>query len=125
MKLYVLFLLFVCLVTSVELFKAWRAAPPFRLSRQANNPSYPKMLEASRIRLRQSILCIFLALGMLTSLNLSDVCNLMLAEKTMGRGLILFVLRDYGADLTMGFLVVLFAFLVRWHFLTRIEHLRN
>ena len=32
MKLYILFLLFCCIVTSVELFKAWRVAPPFKLS---------------------------------------------------------------------------------------------
>ncbi len=124
-KIYVLFLLVVCIVTSVELFRAWRVAPPFRLSRQVGNPSYPKMLEASRTRLRQWILCTFLVLGILTSINLSDVCNLMLSEKTMGRELILFVLRDYGADLTMGFIAALFAFLVRWHFLTRVERLRE
>ena len=124
-KIYVLFLLVVCIVTSVELFRAWRVAPPFRLSRQVGNPSYPKMLEASRTRLRQWILCIFLAMGILTSINLSDVCNLMLGEKTMGHGLILFAFRDYGADLTLGFLAVLFAFLVRWHFLARIERLHG
>jgi len=83
------------------------------------------MLEASRTRLRQWILCIFLAMGILTSINLSDVCNLMLGEKTMGHGLILFAFRDYGADLTLGFLAVLFAFLVRWHFLARIERLHG
>src|ERR1700682_873778 len=125
MKLYLLFLLFACIVTSVELFKAWRVAPPFRPPRQVSNPSYLKMLEASRTRLRQWILFIFLALGILTSLNLSDVCILMLGEKTMGSGLILFVLRDCGADLTMGFFVVLFAFLVRCHFLARIDRLRE
>jgi hypothetical protein len=123
MKLYVLFLLFCCIVTSVELFKAWRVAPPFKLSRQASNRSYVKMLEASRTRLKNWILCIFLAVGILTSLNISDACNFLLTEKTMGLGFVLFVLRDYAADVTMGFLVVLFAFLIRWHFMARIERL--
>jgi hypothetical protein len=123
MKLYLLFLLFCCLLTSVELFKAWHAAPPFKLSRQASNRSYVKMLEASRTRLKHWILCIFLAMGILTSLNISDACNLLLAEKTMGLGVVLFVIRDYGAEVTMGFIVVLFAFLVRWHFTARIERL--
>lgn len=125
MKFYLLFLLFSCIVTTVEFFKAWRVAPPFKLSRQARNRSYVKMLEASRTRLKHWILCIFLAMGILTSLNISDACNLLLAEKTMGLGVVLFVLRDYGAEVTMGFLVVLFAFLVRWLFVARIERLRN
>jgi hypothetical protein len=124
-KLYVLFLLIVCIVTSVELFKAWRAAPPFRLSRQVGNPSYLKMLDASRTRLQQWILCTFLAWGILTSLSLCDVCYRLLGEKTIGSGVILFVLRDYAAALSMAFLVVLFAFLVRWHLLARIERLRE
>lgn len=125
MKLYLLFLLFCCIVTSVELFKAWRVAPPFKLSRQASNRSYVKTLEASGTRLKNWILCIFLAMGILTSLNISDACNLLLAEKRMGLGVVLFVLRDYGAEVTMGFLVVLFAFLIRWHFMARIERLRD
>jgi hypothetical protein len=71
------------------------------------------------------ILCIFLAMGILTSLNISDACNLLLAEKIMGLSVVLFVLRDYGAEVTMECLVVLFAFLVRWHFVARIERLRD
>ena len=46
-KTYVLFLLVVCVVTSIKLIRVWRAAPPFRLSRQASNPSYPQLLQAS------------------------------------------------------------------------------
>jgi hypothetical protein len=124
MKLYVFLLLFICIVTGVKLFRTWRAAPPFRLSRQASNPSYLKMLQASKTQLAQWILCIFLALGIRTSLNLSDVCNLMLG-KTAGSGVIPIVLRDYSAELTMSFFVALFAFLVRWHCLTRIERLSD
>jgi len=64
-------------------------------------------------------------MGILTSLNISDACNLLLAGKTMGLGVVLFVLRDYEAEVTMGFLAVLFAFLVRWHLMARIERLRD
>jgi hypothetical protein len=38
-KLYVLFLLAVCIVTSIKLARLWIAAPPFRLSLQAHNPA--------------------------------------------------------------------------------------
>jgi hypothetical protein len=111
--------------SSVELFKAWRAAPPFRLSRQLSNPSYLKMLAASRTRLKQWIFCTFLLWGTLTSLSLSDVCDRLLGEKTIGSAVILFVIRDYAAALTMAFLVVFFSFFVQWHILARIERLRE
>jgi hypothetical protein len=124
-KIYVFFLLTVCIVTIVQLLKAWRAAPPFRLSRQANNPAYLKMLEASRTRLKQWIFCTLLAWGILTSTSLYDVCNRLLGEKRIGSGEYLFVLEDYAAALTMALLVVLFAFLVRWHLVTRIEDLHT
>jgi hypothetical protein len=83
------------------------------------------MLEASRTRLRQWILCTFLVVGILTSINLTHICTFLLSERTIRGEVILYILRDYGADLTLGFLAVLFAFLVRWHFLTRIERLRG
>lgn len=124
-KLYLLFLLIVCLVTSVELLKAWRSAPPFRLSNEAGNPAYLRMLEASRTRLKQWIYCTFLAWGILISTSLYDVSNRLLGEKTIGSGVILFVLGDYADSLTMALLVVLFAFLARWHLVARIEHLRE
>jgi hypothetical protein len=43
-KIYVLFLLVACVVTIVKLIRVWRVALPFRLSTQANNPSYLKLL---------------------------------------------------------------------------------
>jgi hypothetical protein len=99
-KLYVLFLRFVCIGTAVRLLKAWWAAPPFRLSRRANNLTYLKGLEA-------------------------DVCNRQLAEQTVGTATFLVVIEDYSTALSGALFVVLFVFLVRWHLLARIERLRR
>lgn len=119
LNLYLVFLLTVCIMTILQILKAWRAAPPFRLSRRVNNLTYLKMLEASRTRLKQWIFCTFLAWGILTSISLYDVCS------RLGSGEFLFVLEDYATTLTMALLVILFAFLVRWHLVTRIEYLHK
>jgi hypothetical protein len=125
LKLYVLFLLVGCVVTSVELFKAWRAAPPFRISRQVSNATYLNGLETSRTRLKQWIFFTILVWGILTSTSIYDVCNRLLAEKKIGSAAVLLVLQDYATTLTMALLVILFAFLVRWHLVSRINYLRK
>jgi hypothetical protein len=125
LKLYLLFLLFVCAVTTVKLLKAWQAAPPFRLSRQACNPTYLRGLEASSISLKHWIGCTILAWGILTSTSLYEVCNRLVGEKTIGSATFLVLLEDYSTVLSMALIVVLFVFLVRWHLLTRIERLRK
>jgi hypothetical protein len=124
-KLYVLFFLIACLVPIVELFKAWRIALPFRLSRQVSNLAYPKLLEASGARLTQWIFFTFLTSGLCISLSLYDVCNRLMNEKVVGIFTILLVLSDYATALTMTFIAILLMFLVRWHFIARINYLRT
>jgi hypothetical protein len=125
MMIYILSLFLVCIVTSVKLVKVWRPALPFRLSRQAGSPAYLQSLESSSSSLKQWIGSTFLAWGILASISLTDVCNRLLANKTMGNFVILFVIQDFSTTLTMALLVVLFLFLVRWHVLKRIEHIRH
>ena len=124
-KTYMLFLLVVCVVTSIKLIRGWRAAPPFRLSRQANNPSYLQLLQASCASLKQWISFTFLGWGIFASLSLYDVGDRLLDDKRIGSFVILFVIEDFSSALSMALLVVLFLFLARWHMLRRIEHLRN
>jgi len=124
-RTYVFFLLVVCVVTSIKLIRVWRAAPPFRLSRQASNPSYPQLLQASSASLKQWISFTFLGWGIFASISLYDVCDGLLDEKRIGSFVILFVIEDFSSAFSMALLVVLFLFLARWHMLRRIEHLRN
>jgi hypothetical protein len=124
MMIYILFLFLVCIVTSVKLVKVWRPALPFRLSRQASSPTYLQSLESSSSSLKQWIGSTFLAWGIFASISLTDVCNRLLANKTIGNFVILFAIQDFSTTLTMALLVVLFLFLVRWHVLKRIEHIR-
>jgi hypothetical protein len=124
-ELYVIFLLIACFATSVELFKTWRSAPPFRLSRQASNPAYLTMLEASRRRLKQWIFCTFLVWGIFAASSFRGARIDLLVQKTIDSGAILLVLDDYARALTDALLVVFFMFSVRWHLLARIEHLRK
>jgi hypothetical protein len=125
LMIYILFLFLVCIVTSVKLVRVWRAAPPFRLSRQASSPAYLELLETSSRSLKQWIGSTFLGWGIFASISLTDVCSRLLDDKKIGSFVILFVIQDYSTALTMALLVVLFLFLVQWHMLKRIEHLRH
>jgi hypothetical protein len=125
MEIYTLFLFLTCIVTSVKLVRIWRAAPPFTLPRQASSPAYLELLESSSSSLKQWIGSTFLAWGIFASICLTDVCNRLLANKTIGNVVILFVIQDFSTTLTMALLVVFFLFLVRWHMLKRIEHIRR
>ncbi len=123
-RFYILFLLVFCIVIGVEILRAWRIAPPFTLARQRNNPSYLTKLETSRRRLKQWIVCTLVASVTLASLNLYDVCDLLLSEKA-GRMTILLAIREYSTEFTAASLIALFAFLVQWHFLARIQRLHQ
>lgn len=125
LKIYILFLLVVCVVTTIKLLRIWRAAPPFIPSRQANNPSYFQFLQTSGTSLKQWITFTFLGWGIAASITLSHVCNGLLTERLEGRYVVLSVIEDFSTTLALALLVVLFLFLARWHVLKRIEHLRT
>jgi hypothetical protein len=124
MEIYMLFLFLACIVTSVKLVRIWRAVPPFRLRRQASSPAYVELLESSSSSLKQWLGSTFLAWGIFASITLTDVCSRLLYDKRIGSSLLLFIIPDFSTTLTMALLVALFVFLVRWHMLKRIEHLR-
>jgi hypothetical protein len=124
-EIYILVLFLVCIVTSMKLFRIWRAAPPFRPSRQASSPAYLELLETSSGSLKQWIGSMFLSWGIFVSISLTDVCSRVLDDKKIGNSLILFIIPDFSSALTMALLVVLFLFLVLWHMLKRIEHLNR
>ena len=122
-KLYVLFLLVACVMTGSKLIRVWVAAPPFRLSRRANSPEYLGLLRRSSRSLKQWIGFVFLSYGILFSTSLYDVCNRLLGDNRWGSAVILLVIEDYAAGLSMALCVVVFVFLARWHMLKRVERL--
>lgn len=124
-RIYVLFLVVVCVVTIIKLIRVWRTALPFRLSSQSKNPSYLKLLRISHRSLSHWIGCVFLAWAILSSTAIYNFCHGMLYEKVTGRIVILFATRDLFTSLSMALWVVLFVFLVRWHVSNRIERLRD
>ena len=125
LKVYVWFLLFVCLVTTIKLIRIWRGAAPFRLSRQRNHAAYLQVLRTSCKSLAQWIGCTFLGWGILASHTLYNLCRGMLNEKVTGRLVILFAVEDFATSLTMALWVVSFAYLARWHMITRIRRLES
>jgi hypothetical protein len=125
LKTYVLFVFVVCIVGSVKLIRVWRLAPPFRLSRQAGSPAYSQLLETSGTSLKQWIGLMFIAWGILASIDVSDVCHQLLNAKRIESFEILFGIQDLSTTLAMALLVTLLLFLVRWHTLERIERVRH
>jgi hypothetical protein len=125
MKIYMLFLFVVCIVTIVRLIRTWWGAPLFRLSRQAGNAAYLGLLQASGASMKRWIGLTFLIWGIFASVSIHTFCEGLLVEKRTGRGQILYAIQEFSTTLTMTLLVVLFSFLVRWHMLQRIAHLRH
>jgi hypothetical protein len=122
-NLYILFLLVACIVAGTKLLRAWWVVPPFRGSRQANNPAYAESLEAASVSLKHWMGCIFLVWGFYVSVHLYDVCSGFFMTKTIGNSAILFAIRGFASGFAMTFLVALFLFVVRWHLVRRAERL--
>jgi len=124
-KLYLLFLLAVCVVTTIKLVKLWIAAPPFRLNRQSDNPAYWQQLENAKTSLKQWMAVTLLVWGIFTSVSVYDVCNRLLDQKAFGGLLLISIIADFSTALILCLVVVLFTLLVRWHVMKRMEHLHK
>ena len=122
-KLYLFFLLVVCVLTCVKLIRVWKVAPPFRASAMANTPEHIAMLRTTTRSLKQWIVSVVLAYGLLISTSVYNVCRDVLNDNRVGGTALWFVIQDYAVALTMALLVISFAFLARWHMLRRIERL--
>jgi UDP-N-acetylmuramyl pentapeptide phosphotransferase/UDP-N-acetylglucosamine-1-phosphate transferase len=126
-KIYILFLLAVCIFASVKLVRVWWTAPPFRLSKMRNSPAYLQRLETENSRFGRWIGFVFLWWGIFASVNLQDACNGLLSTeaKVINSLLIVYEIREFSTNLTAALLVVLFLYLIRWHLQNRIERLRH
>ena len=122
-KLYVLFLVIVCVVTCIKLIRVWVAVPPFRASSKTASPEYSALLRRSSRSLKQWIGSVILSYALLFSTSLYGVCRDVLNDNRVGGAALFFVIEDYAAALSMAILVILMVFLVRWHLVRRIERL--
>jgi hypothetical protein len=122
-KLYVLFLVVVCVVTAIKLARLWIAVPPFRLNRKTLNPDYLRRLENAQTSLKQWMVATLLVGGIFVSVSVYDVCNRLLDQKRFGDLLIIFIIAEFSTALSSCLIVVLFILLVRWHIIKRLERL--
>src|SRR5690242_7866627 len=115
LKIYMLFLLIVCITTSIKLVRIWRMAPPFRANRQRESSAYPPLLQSSAASLKQWISFTYLGWGVFASTSLYDLCNRLLDDRRVGSLLVVYLIREFSTTLTMVLLVALFGFLAQWH----------
>lgn len=118
-----LFLLVTVIVTTTRLVRLWLAAPPFWLSRQANNPNYLQRLRTKRASIKQWMICALLAWGFVASVELFQASDRLLETKSLGAFSILLAIRNFAVDLELASFVILFLFLVQWHLFKRVERL--
>jgi hypothetical protein len=123
LKIYILFLLVVCIVMSIKLVRIWRIAAPFRAQRQRENPVYESLLQSTAASLKRWIKVTGFGWGIFASISVYHFCDRLLDQKTVGSLVVVFFVRDLSTTLTMALLVALFAFLVQWHIGRRIENL--
>jgi hypothetical protein len=122
-KVYLLFLLVVCVVTCAKLVRVWKGAPPFRASAMVDTPEYRALLHTTSRSLHQWIGSVVLAYGLLISTSVYNVCRDVLNDNRVGGAALFFVIQDYAAALSVALFVISLAFLARWHMLRRIERL--
>jgi hypothetical protein len=125
LNVYVLFSLVAILAATVRLVMLWIPAPPFRLSKQKNNPAYLQQLSAGSHSLTQWMGCALLAGGFVASTDFYQTCNYLLRAKLLNGTLVLFLVRNSIPDLTLTLLVALVLYLARWHLLNRSQRLRE
>ena len=63
LKLYLLFLLLVCIFTTIKLARVWRTVAPFSRRHPEANPAYRGFLQASAASLQHLIGLTFLVMG--------------------------------------------------------------
>jgi hypothetical protein len=80
-KIYIIVLFAICVVVCVKLVRAWRAAPPFRLERQAQNPAYQWLLQKTETSLSRWMSFTFLCWGIFISISLYNWCVQLLSLK--------------------------------------------
>jgi hypothetical protein len=124
-QIYVLFALVAVIVTIVKLTRVWTGAPPFRLSRQAGNPQYIRLLEASRCSIRQWMGLAFLGWALVISHEVSRFG--IYADESTRTGLYLLVtsIQGLGTFTELPVLLISFLFFAHWHMLNRVHLLHS
>ena len=123
LTLYVLFLLFACIFTSITLIRVWRTVAPFSRRQPEANPAYRGFLQASAASMQHLTNVTYLVMGILASVMVYDISDQLLANA--GTNIIMaitFLIRRLSSALTVGLLVSLYALLARWHISRRIEN---
>jgi hypothetical protein len=124
LKVYLLFLLVVCIFTTLRLVGVWAIVAPFRRRPPAGNPAYGGVLRAVAASLQHWSSLTHIVSGIFACTTVYRICDRVLADERTNIILgINFLIRQSSAALTMGLQVALYAFLARWHLDKRIENL--
>lgn len=124
-RLYMLVALVACVAGIIQLSRIWRAAPPFRLSRQFDSPLYLRTLQTTSSSFQQWMGFTFLLWGLLASVSASSTCFRLYGEKVNTTIEILSATTDCVVALNLALFTVTFLYLMRWQVVTRIESLRK
>lgn len=125
-KVYLIFLLAVCVVTSVRLVRVWRAVPPLKAHHKLGDVEYVQLLQLSAASLKRWIGFTLLIGGIFASIKLTHDSNMALNSNALSGGFLVFIfLRELSPTLTMSLLVALYAFLAHWYISRRVENLRR
>jgi hypothetical protein len=124
-QICVLFALVVVIVTIVKLTRVCTGAPPFRLSRQAGNPQYLRLLETSQSSIKQWMGLAILGWALVVSYEIARFG--IYADESTRTGLYLLVtsIQRLGTFTELGVFLVSLLFFAHWHMLNRVQLLRS
>jgi hypothetical protein len=125
-KVYVIFLLVVCIVAAVKLARTWWGALPFLYLRRALRPTYLAELRARKTSLGQWMGITMLGWAVVTAIDLARAFEEMRIANT-GNGrvrfIFLYALAEDSTLLVCAMTIVLVLYLVRWNVMRRMERL--
>ena len=122
-RLYMLLLLVLFVIGFIELIRSWRIAPPSTVSTEGAKQI--RRLQAAATNLKQWTYFTFLAFGFLASYELTRVGTALSIERNPGPFTTLPLIRGLLVELELTFLVVIFAFFVRWRIARLAEKFQN
>jgi hypothetical protein len=124
-RIYIFFLLFVCVMALTRFVRAWQFGRSFRRLGQPTNPEYITMLGAWITSLKQWLLVTFLCLGFVCSQTFYTSSRALFRGNPITLTIFLSELGEFMPIISMTFLVTGLAFLIRWSLMWRLQNLRK
>jgi hypothetical protein len=122
---YVMALVIVWVVGVVKMLRVWRGALPLGRLDEARGSECARAMQSTCESLTQWMTFLFLGLGLLLSLDVRHICDMLIRQTGKARVEIAWPLEEASTVSALAFVTAGFLFLIRWHLRRRIVALEK